>query len=60
VFNPNFFIEEDFYAVDKTAIEKFKLLSQQINQISFQEIPQLALYLAFELKYKIDTHGIWK
>jgi hypothetical protein len=33
VFNPNFFIEEDFYAVDKTAIEKFKLLSEQLESI---------------------------
>lgn len=56
--NPDFQIES-FYQENKEIKELFSELKSQIVKINYKYLPNLALSLAFDLRYKVDMFKIW-
>lgn len=57
--NPDFHIE-NIYSQKKEISELFNLLKTQIMKTHYKQLPNIALSLTFDLRYKVDTFKVWQ
>lgn len=59
VHDPNYCLEEDFYAKNAELREHFELLKKLVASVSYKELPGISLAIAFDLNYRVDVFKLW-